>query len=568
MNNKIIITIRVLTFAIFIFVLYNAWNIRDDRLSISYVEEAADNQSMWNTYISKNVNIKPIIVYVDGNIKYADFYMTKSMELMIPISKIADTFDCAANLYNNNELILQRKNVIIKIPVSEQGIYYVNDEQKKISQTYEFVENEMFVPTSVIAENFGYQSYWDVMINTMDYADLWEGDILPSKYSLRDAKRATIVKNQGSFGTCWAVAALSALETTLRPKEELIFSAEHMALRNSFTKKVDEGGEYTMSMAYLLSWQGPVLEESDPYGDGKSPENLTPVKHVQEVQIINNKNIDKIKRMIFKKGAVQSSFYTSLRSSASRSRYYNRETKAYFFNGEDAPNHDIIIIGWDDDYPKENFSIQPQNNGAFICQNSWGEKFGDNGVFYISYEDSKIGSQSVAYSKVESVDNYNNIYQTDLCGWVGQIGYGTDKAYYANAFTAARKEEIEAVGMYALSENTSYEMYKVPNFENAASLNKAELVGSGSFENAGYYTVSLNEKFVVEQGQKFAIVIKIYSPDTIHPVAVEYAVENRCENVDLSDGEGYISAYGDDWSNVEREYNCNVCMKLYTKNIE
>ena len=37
-----------------------------------------------------------------------------------------------------------------------------------------------------------------------------------------------------------------------------------------------------MSMAYLLSWKGPVLEADDPYGDGVSPAGLKAVKHVQE----------------------------------------------------------------------------------------------------------------------------------------------------------------------------------------------------------------------------------------------------------------------------------------------
>ena len=49
-----------------------------------------------------------------------------------------------------------------------------------------------------------------------------------------------------------------------------------MSLRNSFHFSQNAGGEYTMSMAYLLAWQGPVLEEEDPYGDGYSPDGLRP----------------------------------------------------------------------------------------------------------------------------------------------------------------------------------------------------------------------------------------------------------------------------------------------------
>lgn len=568
MKNKLLIIGKILFIGLFCFVLLRAWNVKADNLTIEYSTNGYNNQNLWNSYISAKVNLKPLYVYVDGNIVYADFYMNQSMDLMIEASKIADCFDCAASIYNEKEIVLQRKDITLRFNIDEQNVYYVNNEPREISNAFEYVEGELYVPACIIADNFGFEYFWDVQINTMDFADRWNGDILPERYSLADSGRSTIVKNQGASSTCWAVASLSALETSLRPREQLIFSAEHMALKNSFTRKIDDGGEYTMSMAYLLSWQGPVLEEQDPYGDRKSPDNLLPAKHVQEIQIIKNKNKEKIKEFIFKNGAVQSSFYTSLKSSVSRSKYYNRDTKAYYFNGDEEPNHDIIIIGWDDNYPKENFSIQPENNGAYICQNSWGENFGDNGIFYISYEDSKIGSQSVGYSGVDQVSNYNNIYQTDLCGWVGQIGYGNENAYFANVFTAVGKENVQAVGMYALDENTSYEIYKVAHYEDVNSLNSSELIASGTFENPGFYTVDLNQKFQVDEGQRFAIIIKIYSPNAIHPVAVEYAVEDRCENVDLSDGEGFISAYGEDWTNVESEYNCNVCMKLYTDTIE
>ena len=63
------------------------------------------------------------------------------------------------------------------------------------------------------------------------------------------------------------------------------FSEDHMSLRNSFHFSQNAGGEYTMSMAYLLAWQGPVLEEEDPYGDGYSPDALSPACRVQEIQV-------------------------------------------------------------------------------------------------------------------------------------------------------------------------------------------------------------------------------------------------------------------------------------------
>ena len=70
--------------------------------------------------------------------------------------------------------------------------------------------------------------------------------------------------------------------------------------------------------------------------------------------------------------------------------YYRKETGAYWYNGDEKPNHDVVIIGWDDDYPKEKFASAPESDGAFLCINSWGETFGDGGFFHVSYEDSRI----------------------------------------------------------------------------------------------------------------------------------------------------------------------------------
>ena len=101
-----------------------------------------------------------------------------------------------------------------------------------------------------------------------------EDVVLPASYDYREQGRAPKIGNQGSLGTCWAFASLTALESTLLPDQKETFSVDHMSMHNHFLLGQDEGGEYTMSMAYLLSWEGPVWESEDPYGDGISPDGL------------------------------------------------------------------------------------------------------------------------------------------------------------------------------------------------------------------------------------------------------------------------------------------------------
>lgn len=66
--------------------------------------------------------------------------------------------------------------------------------------------------------------------------------------------------------------------------------------------------------------------------------------------------------------------------------------------------HVLNVIGWDDNYPKENFNIQPQNNGAWILQNSWGSEWGDNGYYYISYESDNIDEEILGILNTEKAN--------------------------------------------------------------------------------------------------------------------------------------------------------------------
>ena len=394
----------------------------------------------------------------------------------------------------------------------------------------------------------------------------WGKEPLPESYDSRLFGRAPQVRDQGSFGTCWAFASLAALESSLLPQEEAEFSVDHMSLQNSFNLSQDQGGEYSMSMAYLLAWQGPVLESEDPYGDGLSPEGLSACKHVQEIQILPSKDYEAIKRAVYEKGGVQSSLYTDLTQLGQESRFYNADTNAYCYSGPEKANHDSVIVGWDDHFPKENFREMPEGDGAFLCMNSWGREFGDQGYFYVSYYDSNIGVCNISYTGIWPFDHYDQIYQTDLCGWMGQIGYGQETVWFANVYQAQSEEKLEAAGFYATMEDTSYEIYVADRLEGEGSkgLSEASLAASGQLRYSGFYTVPLEEGIQLTAGERFAVIVRITTPGAVHPAAIEYDGGSGVAHVDLSDGEGYLSSDGQSWERVEETMNCNLCLKAYT----
>ncbi len=526
----------------------------------------------WKPTIASSVNKSVIIANVDtkqlkSNI--SGIYMEDSMTLMFPLESIKETFDCAVNKYNDSVLI-QKGNVSLKLQI-DANTYEYNGEAMQKEDILVLKEDKFFVSADVLCSSLAYQYNFDLKSNQATISSLDnESRTLPYSYNYEDVGRISEVRNQGDLGTCWAFASLTALETTLMPEELLDFSVDHMTLNNSFSLSQDDGGDYTMSMAYLLAWQGPVLEKDDPYGDGITNDQLQAVKHVQEIQIIESKDLETIKKMIFKYGGVQSSFYASvLTDRTESSRYYNDETYSYCYIGSEKPNHDIVIIGWDDNYPKENFNMKLDGNGAFICRNSWGSSFGNDGDFYISYYDSNIGVHNTVYTKVEEPDNYDNIYQTDLCGYVGQLGYLEESAYFANAYTAEGNETIEAIGFYATGIDTEYSVYICEDFQDSTSLSKrSDPIVKGKFTNSGYYTIKLEQPVEINAGQKYAVIVRITTPNSQRPIAVEFANDRQTEDVDLSDGEGYVSYKGISWSRTEEDNKCNVCLKVYTNNTD
>jgi C1A family cysteine protease len=490
--------------------------------------------------------------------------MNENRSIMFPVSLLRDAFNCSVHLYNGRALMVEKHNYSATLTLDE-SIALGQDEERVLQSPMIKKNGEYYVSLNDLSDLLGYSCSFDIASNTFSTADTSESaTIVPQSYDLRSRGRMSVIRNQGSYGTCWGFAAISALESAMLPEQTELFSVDHMTLCNSFNVDQNDGGSYTMGMAYLAAWQGPVYEADDPYGDGRTDDTLEAVYHVQEMRIIDGKDYEDIKTAVFKYGGVQSSLYSTLKSSGTDNEYYNSETNAYCYIGTEKPNHDVVIIGWDDNYSKENFSMDLEGDGAFICQNSWGDSFGEDGVFYVSYYDTNIGTHNVVYTGIEAADNYDTIYQSDLCGWVNKMGYDKEDMYGANVFTAKEDEEIAASSFYATGANTSYELYMVTDFTDEDSFADRFLVAEGTLEQAGYYTISFDSPVTVKKGSKFAVVLYIKTPGATHPMAIENDPgEDAYASVDLTDGEGYISYNGTVFKNVLSQKDCNLCIKAF-----
>lgn len=386
--------------------------------------------------------------------------------------------------------------------------------------------------------------------------------VLPSSWDNRWINRTVTIANQGDFSSCWAFASLGALQCALLPQEQNAFSVDHMLVYSGFGTGPSSGGTFAMALAYLTAWRGPVYESDDPYADGLTNARATVRYHLQEAQLLNG-NARAIKAAVMKYGAVQSTMYfdEAIASVDEASIFYNTQTTAYFYNGSNAANHDVMIVGWDDAYPAENFTIKPPADGAFLCQNSWGDSFGSDGFFYVSYYDTQLTNYAIAYTRIDEVDRYDKIYQYDTLGWTAQMGYLSETAFGACVFTAEEDSLLSAVSFYAVSPQTSYELYLDTDPDDTFS--KRVLVSSGTFQNAGYYTVDLSKPVSLSAGKDFAIVLKI----TLPAVGSPFAVEKQTEDLNVITGRGhcYLSRDGQAWVDIGREYDADLCVKAFVK---
>ncbi len=212
------------------------------------------------------------------------------------------------------------------------------------------------------------------------------GAALPASYDLRTLGKVTPVKDQGYCGSCWSFATYGSLESCLLPSESRDFSENNLKNTHGFDPSCCSGGSNLISIACLARGSAPVSEADDPYDPNScvSPTGLPVQKHLQAADWLPDRSgpldNDNIKQAVMSYGAVYTCMYIA-------DAYYNPSTYAYYCSSSEFTNHAICIVGWDDNYDKNNFLATPPGNGAFICKNSFGAGWGEGGYFYMSYYD-------------------------------------------------------------------------------------------------------------------------------------------------------------------------------------
>ncbi len=378
----------------------------------------------------------------------------------------------------------------------------------------------------------------------------------PSHYDLRDEIDIK-VENQGGFGLCWDFAMTKALETTYSIKSGLTLDLSEVYIDYMTDSGVGRGdrelhlgGDHHNYYNEVIR-SGICKEEDLPYSD-KIEYDIKDVKKCEkvvlpqsaffikenEIELNRNKEIinKMIKEQLMNNGAVSISITFA-------QDHFDNESNTFFLPSyciqDNYASHEVTIIGWDDNYSKDKFQrytyignnymtdIEPNKDGAWIVQNSWGNEYGDNGIFYLSYE-SDIGTvfgfldvipyeERNEYSYVEK-EYYN--YQTV------KLNENQKKYFYQEYNVNSDDENITHITVANVARG---KLYYIDNYEDKNSIDFDDKVFIGDFASSvspikysfmammsGEAPLKIN--FVLDEpikikGDKFLIIVEIDGND-------------------------------------------------------
>lgn len=429
-----------------------------------------------------------------------------------------------------------------------------------------------------------------------------EGTSLPSSFTF-DKSTMMPVRNQNPYGTCWTFATLACLEMSavkqgFAKASDIDLSEHHLEFyttnsvvdplkgtkedMNYFSgtneQRAKMGGNMNLACNTLFTWQGCANEKDYPYKNilNNLPETIASAYasdsfHAAELRMMSIKDTNLIKQTVMKNGIVAISMRLE------QSKYYNATNKCHYCPSTLTPNHAVAIVGWDDNYSKTNFSpAQPSSNGAWLIRNSWGDKWGDNGYFWLSYEDKTMGA-NVYDITVEPVNKYANNYQYDGGLYETYFSRDTrsDVVQEANVFTAKANpsgaEYLDAVSFQTYNVNCKYDVqiYLEPGKNPTSGVKAFTSPIAGVTTTVGRYQVVLPKRLYLKEGTKYAVVVTYYRNSDYLTIVREYGYRLSLSGggqlvcqVGLDEGESY-SSFNGVWSEETRG---NYRVKAYTNN--
>ena len=437
---------------------------------------------------------------------------------------------------------------------------------------------------------------------------LEEGQLVASLYQPIATDILPAVRDQNPFGTCWAFAAVGAMEIDLikdnkdnssidlseffvayfsahnypYPKEGGEGDSVSVTINEEYKNSknyLDMGGLSAMAYHILASLIGTTTEAANPYPANRSEAEKLPSDYTNiAAQItgaynLNTTDADQIKKQIQEHGSVKVSIY-AINSTSNYNTVvpvkkdgtvvgnvgYNSSTAALYGTYTNT-NHDVLLVGWDDNYSRENFlsELRPSSNGAWKARNSWGTGFGQNGYFWISYEDKSLG-KATSFDAENNIDNIAEFcYSYDKTYRPVDREPVSDRAVIKQSFTVSAQEKLQSVGVEIYNGNMDITaVIRVNGHEVSRS-------DTRKAEYSGFYNLKLKTAYVTQQETDVEVEVTCTSTGNIFWVPYQ---PGGFGNIDGEYGSyEYKSDYGRSggFTLNGKHINGDSTIKLYTK---
>lgn len=401
-------------------------------------------------------------------------------------------------------------------------------------------DNAVVSASSLSSEQYVTSDNWiapAVIHDDEEVPDISKLGAFETAFDSRRQAWITKVKDQGKYETCWSFASAAVIEANLikngladsnidisensiayffynRQTDSLGYTkGDHNMIARAGYDYLTASGTLQGTGIALATGAGINTESQSPYGSTPAASLCYQGDYAVKTMYLYNYNttnldnsIDKIKDAVKTHGAVAAGMYFD--------KNYFKDSKASYYSPVKNANHAITIVGWDDNYSKDNFEKTPSRNGAWIVKNSYGTSFGDKGYMYISYADKSL-SEMMSFEMSTKSAMYNNCYQHD---GTGNPAYAYNSAtHYANVFKAkgagSYNEELKAVSIYTTSVGTNYEIQVYTGLTSASKPTAGTKAFSasikGTLSDAGYQMIELPEPVSLTAGENFSIVVRL-----------------------------------------------------------
>lgn len=283
---------------------------------------------------------------------------------------------------------------------------------------------------------------------------------------------------------------------------------------------------------------------------------------------ISMSDTDLVKEYIMKYGSADANIYMD-------TQYYDYIHNSLLTKSSTNINHAVNIVGWDDNFPKENFLIPASNDGAWLFRNSWSDDWGEDGYFWVSYDEKSILCfPAIFYDLVDKPADIDHTYQYISSAVTSTLTMDVSTLSTSIQYDMKQNELIKKIGFFGTAyTDVDIKIYKNPSIDGNPESGTLIGTGSSTFDFDGYKQIDVDEKYEnslhVLAGDVISIVTELTNNQsanlTLYVNANELVYSNFINNEYIASNTYFIKE-DSTWADFTSDYSDSCFLtKLFTE---